>query len=89
MSTTNLKTPAIIGLKDLRENMEKYITCVKNGASFTVLRRSSPIFEISPVGIREDEKMWETIADFTTIDTDGVSAREILRSLKKLHGANR
>jgi antitoxin (DNA-binding transcriptional repressor) of toxin-antitoxin stability system len=88
MRTLKLKQPQIIGLKELRENMEKYISRVKAGASFTIARRSQPIFEISPVGLSEDESLWETVVDFTTIDPDGVSAKEILRSLKKLHGTN-
>jgi len=88
MKTAKLKTPQIVGLKELRENMEDYISRVKQGASFIVARRSQPIFEISPVGETEDENLWETIADFTTIDPDGVSAKEVLRSLKKLHGKN-
>jgi len=88
MKTAKVKTPQIIGLKDLRENMESYISRVKRGASFVVARRSQPIFEISPVGEEEDESLWETVADFTAIDPEGVSAKEILRSLKKLHGTN-
>lgn len=88
MKTAPVKTKQIIGLKELRENMEEYITRVKKGSSFTVARRSRPIFEISPVGTTEDESLWETIADFTTIDQNGVSAKEVLHSLKKLHGTN-
>jgi len=88
MKTAKLKTPQIIGLKDLRENMEDYISRVKKGASFTIARRSQPIFEISPVGEMEDESLWETVVDFTAIDKDGVSAKEVLLSLKKFHGKN-
>ncbi|MCX6735701.1 MAG: hypothetical protein NTZ13_01300 [Candidatus Parcubacteria bacterium] len=68
--------------------MEEYIFRVKKGASFTVARRSQPIFEISPIGVAEDESLWETVADFTTIDPNGVSAKDVLLSLKKLHGTN-
>jgi antitoxin (DNA-binding transcriptional repressor) of toxin-antitoxin stability system len=39
----------LIGFKELRENAEKYISEVKKGKSFTVLRRSKPIFNITPV----------------------------------------
>lgn len=87
MKTINIKTHQVVGLKELRENMEEYISRVKKGASFTVARRSQPIFEISPVGA-EDESLWETIVDFTTINPNGVSAKEVLRALKKLHGTN-
>jgi antitoxin (DNA-binding transcriptional repressor) of toxin-antitoxin stability system len=88
MKTLKVKQSQIIGLRELRENMEEYISRVKKGASFTIARRSQPIFEISPVGAVEDESLWETVVDFTTIDPNGVSAREVLYSLKKLHGTN-
>lgn len=88
MKTLKLKQPQIIGLKELRENMEEYISRVKKGSSFTIARRSQPIFEISPVGTMEDENLWETVVDFTTINSDGVSAKDVLLSLKKLHGTN-
>ncbi len=74
----------IIGLKELRENMETYITKVQNGEKITVFRRSTPLFTISP--INSDESEWETVIDFTDINKDGVSGREILKSLKALYG---
>ncbi len=87
MKTINIKRHQIVGLKELRENMEEYISRVKKGASFTVARRSQPIFEISPVG-SEDESLWETVVDFTKINPNGVSAKEVLRALKKPNGTN-
>lgn len=39
----------IIGLKDLREHTENYISRVRRGKSFIVVRRSKPIFKITPV----------------------------------------
>src|SRR3989304_5550455 len=44
----------IVGVKELRENLEKYINRVNKGESFTVVRRSKPVFKISPAG---EEKM--------------------------------
>jgi len=38
----------IIGFKDLRENADKYIDAVARGRSFTVVRRSRPIFKMTP-----------------------------------------
>lgn len=72
-----------VGLKELRENLETYISRVKKGKSFIVMRRSEPVFKISPPD--EDEGVWETIADFTTIEKDGISAREILKTLRKMN----
>ena len=38
----------IIGLKEFRENTKKYITSIKKGNSFTVVRRSVPVFSVHP-----------------------------------------
>ncbi len=69
----------IIGLKELRENTETYLTQVKKGNSFLVLRRSEPIFKISPVD--EAEELWEKVIDFTKIKKGGVSLDQILARL--------
>ncbi|HRH24068.1 MAG TPA: type II toxin-antitoxin system prevent-host-death family antitoxin [Candidatus Paceibacterota bacterium] len=74
----------IIGLKELRENTETYIERVGRGESITVVRRSTPLFRLTPVDT--EEVGWEPVADFTTIDEKGVSARDILASLRKMHG---
>jgi len=72
---------AIVGLRELREDIESYIAEVKKGKSFIVVRRSKPVLKISSP---DDEEMWERIVDFTTIHKNGVSAREILKGLRKL-----
>lgn len=77
-------TKKIVGLKELRENMETYIKRVNKGESITVFRRLTPLFTLSPVDT--EEIGWETIADFTTLKKEGVSARDILASIKKIHG---
>ncbi len=74
----------IIGLKELRENTETYIKRVGRGESITVVRRSTPLFRLTPVDA--EETGWETVADFTTVNDAGVSARDLLASLRKLHG---
>jgi len=35
----------IVGLKELRENIENYIAQVKKGKSFIVVRRSKPVLK--------------------------------------------
>jgi prevent-host-death family protein len=67
-----------VSLKQLREEFPKYIEAVEKGHSFTVLKRSKPIFQIGPVA---DEGNWQTIADFTSIEERGVSADDILAEL--------
>ncbi len=74
----------IIGLKELRENTETYIKRVNRGESIIVVRRSTPLFRLTPIDA--EEIGWETVADFTTVEEDGISARDILASLRKMHG---
>lgn len=65
-----------VGLKELRENMERYIERVKKGEDLIVMRRSVPLFKISSV---EDEvEEWEEVIDFTKIKKGGVEIRDIL-----------
>ncbi len=84
MSHKTKNTTSIIGLKDLRLNADKYIDAVACGRSFTVVRRSKPIFNIIPVDEWGDEGKWETVVDFTKIKKGGVKAEEVLASLKRL-----
>lgn len=77
MSSTT--TNPTVNLKELREQFPKYIDAIAKGQSFTVIKRSKPIFQINPIG---DEGQWQTIADFTEIAKQGVDADEVLASLK-------
>lgn len=77
---------AIIGLKNLRERTENYISRIKKGESFIVVRRSKPIFKITPVDEWGDEGLWETVADFRQIKAEGVPAQIVLRALRKRYG---
>ncbi len=79
-----MNTKNIIGLKELRENTETYIKRVNRGESITVVRRSTPLFRLTPVDA--EEMGWETVIDFTTIEEKGVLASDILASLRKMHG---
>jgi len=76
-----MKTP-ILGLKELRENLDNYISQVNKGKSFVVVRKSKPVFKIVPP---ETEEHWETAADFTAINKRGVPAKKILEELRKLN----
>ncbi len=73
-----MKTSNTVSLKQLREEFPKYIEAVEKGQSFTVIKRSKPIFQIGPVA---DEGQWQTIADFTEIDSKGVAVDDILKEL--------
>jgi len=80
---TTVKKTNIIGLKEFRQNAEGFISRIKSGESFTVVKRSHPVFKLTPI---DDEEMWETVVDFTTIAEDGVSASDVLSAIKKVHG---
>ncbi len=73
-----MKKESIIGLKELRGNVQKYILRVENGESLIVVRRSLPIFKISPP---ESEELWEEVVDFTKIKKGGVELKDILSRL--------
>ncbi len=79
----------IIGLKDLRENMDEYISQVGKGKSFTVVRRSRPVFRVAPIDAWGDEGVWETVVDFTKVRKGGVPAASVLAALKRLNAKDR
>jgi len=66
----------IVGLKELRENVDKYVGEIVKGHSFVIVRRSKPLFKIVPV-----EEEWEEIVDFTKIRKGGVNIKELLSRL--------
>ena len=73
----------IVGLKELRGNINTYISEVKKGKFFIVVRRSKPVLKISSPD--EELGVWEQIADFTEISKYGVAAKKILKELRKLN----
>lgn len=72
------KLSAFVGVKDLRENLEEYITHVARGQSFTVIKRSRPVFKISPI---TDDEQWEEVVDLTKLKKGGVKIDEVLSRL--------
>jgi len=69
----------VIGLKELRAKASVYISEVEKGKSFIVVRRSKPVFKISPA--EDAPELWERVVDFTKIKKDGISAKDILARL--------
>ena len=70
---------SIVGLKELRENIEEYISQVSKGKSFVVVRRSQPVFKISSP--EEDNGEGESVIDFTRIKKGGVAINDLLSRL--------
>jgi len=68
----------MIALKDLRLNMDKYATKVRDGESFIVLKQSKPIFKIVPLN---NEEKWEEVINFAKIKKGGVDIDELLSYL--------
>ena len=77
----------IIGLKELRENVASYVAEVKKGHSFIVVRRSKPIFKITPPD--GENEQWETVVDFTEFYKDGIPASTLLKKLRSLNGKSK
>lgn len=67
----------IVGLKELRQNLDKYAALVKKGKSLIVIKRSKPVFRIEPLESEE----WEEVIDFTKIRKGGVRPKELLSRL--------
>ena len=84
MNTKALKMPSIIGFKELRQNADRYISAVARGKSFTVVRRSKPIFNIIPVDEWGDEGRWKTVVDFRDKKGNGIEAKKLLTILQKM-----
>ena len=75
-------TQSIVGLRELRENLADYVKAIQGGATFTVVRRSKPIFNLSPVDVTTaNETAWEAVVDFSTIKKGGVNIKEIIKRL--------
>ena len=85
-----IATDSMIGLKELRDNVDTYIAAVKKGKSFTVLKHSKPVFSIVPPAEVEydleelDGPGWKTVIDFTKKGAPTVD--EFIAALKRVHG---
>ena len=81
MATVAKKLHRIIGLKELREIMGTYISKVEKGKSFTVVRRSRPVFRLMPVDEWGDEGTWETVLDFRK--EGGIPIKKLIKALER------
>ncbi len=70
----------IVGVKELRENLSVYTDQVQRGKSFTIVRRSKPLFRLVPID-EDDDVNWERVIDFTKIKKGGVPIDEVLSRL--------
>ena len=61
--------------------MTKYADQVQKGASFIVMKRSKPLFRISPI---DEDDGWETVTDFTKYKKGGMPAEDVIKALEEL-----
>ena len=74
--------PKTVGLRALRENMDKYVERLSKGESFLVLRKSTPVFKMEPVDEWGDEGHWENF-DMRDKNGEGMPMEEFSAILKK------
>lgn len=67
----------IIGLRELRENVNRYARKIAKGESFIIFKHSKPLFKIGPI----EEERWEEVIDFTKIKKGGVEIDKIIDRL--------
>lgn len=71
--------------------MESYIDQVKKGNSFIVVKRSEPIFVMSPyrseeIDLKDDGPGWKKMIDFRKLtgNKNGIDAQKLIDLLEKL-----
>ncbi len=67
----------IVGLKELRKNINKYVSRVKKGENLIVMKRTTPLFKMTSV----DDDEWEEVVDFSKIRKGGVNVKDVLSRL--------
>jgi prevent-host-death family protein len=78
----NANAQKIIGVKELRNNLEEYINQINRGMSFIVVKRSKPVFQIKPViDEYEEDGKWEKVVDFTEFNKDGIEISDLISRL--------
>lgn len=73
-----MQTQNIVGVKELRANLDRYIDQVRKGLTFTIVKRSKAVFRIVPL---QEEEQWEQVVDFTRIRKGGVAIDNLLKRL--------
>ncbi len=68
----------IVGLKELRKNIDKYAKGVEKGDEYIVVKRSKPLFKLT---LPEKDGDWETVIDFTEIEKEGVELNEVIKRI--------
>ncbi len=56
--------------------MSVYAEKIKKGKTYIVVKKSRPLFKISPFD--EDSELWEPVVDFTKIKKSGVAINDLI-----------
>ncbi len=72
----------IVGLKEFRKNVDVWIKYVKHGNSVVVLKRSEPVFKVSPVY----EDLWEPITNPQEFTPTTAQKKALAKAEKNLKG---
>ena len=73
----------ILGLKELRLNIDKYIKLIQKGHSFVVVKKSNPVFKLEPIDVWGDDGVWENVADFSSFMPEGgIPISNLIKKLK-------
>jgi len=68
----------LITVKELRQDLPTIINKVHRGGEFLVLKKSRPVFRLSPP---DADEAWETVIDFTKFKKGGIKISELLKAL--------
>lgn len=72
----------VVGLRELRENLAKYIKRVHEGEEFIVMKKSEAVFKISS----PQDELWEEVIDFTKLRKGGVDIHDLINRLESIDG---
>ena len=74
-----------VGVKEFRQNIDKYAKEAQKGNTMLVLKHNKPLFEMNkPRDKWGDEGEWETVVSFRDMKGGGAPAEEVLKALRKI-----
>lgn len=72
----------VVGLKEFRKNVDVWIKHVKHGNSVVVMKRSEPVFRVSPI----EEEVWEEIINPKELIPTAAQKKALARAEHNLSG---
>ena len=50
--------PSTVGVRELRQNLSRYLDCVKEGEAFVVTERTEKVARLTPSGVHDSALAW-------------------------------